>query len=108
MGRWIEPFVGSGVVVFNVQPKAALLTDSNVHVISLYQGVQNGRISPRSVREHLEHEGGKLLRLGEEHYYRIRDRFNATGDPLDFLFLNRACFNGIIRFNKKGKFNVPF
>ena len=31
-----------------------------------------------------------------------------AGDPLDFLFLNRSCFNGVIRFNKQGKFNVPF
>lgn len=107
-GRWIEPFVGSGAVVFNVQPRSALLTDSNVHIIGLYQGVQSGHISPRSVQEHLEREGGKLLCQGEDHYYHIRDRFNANGDPLDFLFLNRACFNGLIRFNKEGKFNVPF
>jgi DNA adenine methylase len=60
------------------------------------------------VKEHLEREGAKLLRQGEGHYYHIRDRFNADGDPVDFLFLNRSCFNGIIRFNKKGKFNVPF
>jgi len=107
-GRWIEPFVGSGVVAFNVQPKAALLTDSNTHIIDLYKGIQSGRISSRSVKVHLEHEGAKLLRQGEDHYYHIRDRFNATGDPVDFLFLNRSCFNGMIRFSKKGKFNVPF
>lgn len=45
---------------------------------------------------------------GKDYYYQVRDRFNSTGDPLDFLFLNRSCFNGVIRFNKQGKFNVPF
>jgi DNA adenine methylase len=38
----------------------------------------------------------------------VRERFNKDGAPLDMLFLNRACFNGIMRFNKKGGFNVPF
>jgi DNA adenine methylase len=56
----------------------------------------------------LEDEGAKLLRIGDSHFYALRDRFNGQGDPLDFLFLNRACFNGMIRFNRKGEFNVPF
>ena len=107
-GKWIEPFVGSGAAVFNVQPRSALLTDSNKHIIALYHGIQAGRISARTTKEHLEYEGNKLLLEGEEHYYDIRDRFNATANPLDFLFLNRSCFNGMIRFNKKGLFNVPF
>ena len=107
-GRWIEPFVGSGSVVFNVQPKTAILSDSNKYIIALYKGIQAGHITPRIVREFLENEGRNLLVEGEKHYYAIRERFNANGDALDFLFLNRSCFNGMIRFNKKGGFNVPF
>jgi len=38
----------------------------------------------------------------------VRDRFNREASPYDFLFLNRACFNGMVRFNRKGGFNVPF
>jgi DNA adenine methylase len=38
----------------------------------------------------------------------IRERFNAAPNSLDFLFLNRSCFNGVMRFNQKGKFNVPY
>ena len=49
-----------------------------------------------------------MLQDGEEHYYRLRDRFHETGDPHDFLFLNRSCFNGLVRFNKNGFFNTPF
>lgn len=107
-GRWIEPFLGSGVVAFNVQPERALLNDSNPHIITLYQQIHQGKITPRRVSEHLTHEGGELLAKGEEHYYFIRERFNRSSDPLDFLFLNRSCFNGVMRFNRKGQFNTPF
>ncbi|MES1180455.1 MAG: DNA adenine methylase, partial [Verrucomicrobiota bacterium] len=40
--RWIEPFCGSCVVPFNVQPKKALLCDSNIHIIRFYQDIQTG------------------------------------------------------------------
>ncbi len=107
-GRWIEPFAGSGAVVFNVIPQKAVIADTNEYIIGLYTGIQNRKITSVKVRQHLEREGDLLLRYGEDHYYAIRDRFNNSGDPLDFLFLNRSCFNGVIRFNKNGKFNVPF
>ena len=45
---------------------------------------------------------------GGEHYYHIREKFNKKHNPLDFLFLNRSCFNGMIRFNKNNEFNVPY
>ena len=106
--RWIEPFCGSGVVALNVQPKKALLCDTNIHIISLYQSIQSGRITAPIVKEFLTSEGEKLKKQGEPYYYEVRTRFNETGSPLDFLFLNRSCFNGVIRFNRKGKFNVPY
>lgn len=107
-GRWIEPFCGSAVVALNLRPQRALLTDTNKHIIVFYQAVQGGEITPASVRAHLREEGARLEREGEAHYYRIRERFNHTPTPLDFLFLNRACFNGVMRFNRLGHFNVPF
>ena len=107
-GTWIEPFMGSGVVAFNLLPKRALLADSNPHLIQFYEGILVGKITPSATRLHLEKEGSELLRSGGEHYYAIRERFNHIHDPLDFLFLNRSCFNGLIRFNRKGEFNVPF
>lgn len=107
-GRWLEPFVGSAVVPFNVNPERALLGDTNPHLIRFYTAIQSGTVTPITVREFLEREGSRLRRDGEEHYYRVRDRFNEGGDPHDFLFLSRACFNGLVRFNKKGRFNTPF
>lgn len=107
-GRWIEPFMGTGVVAFNLAPKHALLCDTNPHLINFYKSIANGNITPEKVRDFLNQEGAKLLEKGESHYYAIRERFNAKHEPLDFLFLNRAGFNGMIRFNRKGGFNIPF
>ena len=107
-GRWVEPFLGSGVVAFNLRPERALLTDTNRHIIGLYQAIQSGEINQEAVRNYLETEGDKLSQSGAEYYYAVRHRFNENGSPLDFLFLNRSCFNGVMRFNRKGEFNVPF
>jgi len=106
--QWVEPFVGTGAVVFNVKPKYALLCDSNPHIIGFYKKLQDGSVSSDKARTYLNAEGKELLRSDGDHYYVVRDRFNETGNPLDFLFLSRSCFNGMMRFNKKGGFNVPF
>lgn len=106
-GVWIEPFMGTGVVAFNIKPEKAILCDSNPHLINFYNEIKNDIINPNIVRHYLENEGDKLLNI-EDYYYEVRNRFNKTHNPLDFLFINRAGFNGMIRFNKKGGHNVPF
>ena len=107
-GLWIEPFLGSAVVALNVMPKRALLADSNPHLIRFYRAIQEGNIDGPKTRRFLEREGIRLANEGQDYYNLVRERFNSTGDPLDFLFLNRSCFNGLIRFNRYGRFNVPF
>jgi DNA adenine methylase len=106
--RWVEPFCGSCVVALNVQPKRALLADSNIHIIRFYQEIQSGALTPALAKAFLVEEGEKLRVSGEPHYYSVRERFNAKPTSLDFLFLNRSCFNGVMRFNRFGKFNVPY
>lgn len=95
-------------MAFNLAPERALLSDANLHIIAFYQAIQQGKLTGADVREFLQQEGGKLAAGGAEYYYEVRERFNDLGDSLDFLFLNRSCFNGVMRFNGKGKFNVPF
>lgn len=107
-GRWVEPFCGSGVVALNLQPKRALLCDSNIHIIQFYKDIQSGRLTSLGVREFLREQGAKLLSIGETYFYEVRERFNNAPNSLDFLFLNRSCFNGVMRFNRSGRFNVPF
>jgi DNA adenine methylase len=107
-GTWIEPFMGTGAVAFNIAPANALLCDTNPHLVNFYSSLASGEITSGIVRDYLAEEGKLLLEKGEDHYYEVRDRFNLHHSPLDFLFLNRAGFNGMIRFNRKGEFNIPF
>ncbi len=108
VGRWIEPFCGSGVVPLNLRPTRAILSDANPHIMRFYEAIREGEITAGKVRSHLEAAHELLKAGGQEYYNEIRARFNESGASLDFLFLNRSCFNGVMRFNKKGGFNVPF
>lgn len=107
-GRWVEPFCGSCVVALNIQPKRALLCDSNIHIIQFYQDIKANLLSPFAVKDYLKMQGARLRAIGEDYYYEIRENFNKNPNSFDFLFLNRSCFNGVMRFNRSGKFNVPF
>lgn len=107
-GKWIEPFLGSGVVLFNYQPQRALIADNNVHIINLFKEIQSGKVNATNLRKFLIVEGKKLEEKGQTYYYDVRRRFNVSPNSFDFVFLNRACFNGVMRFNQKGGFNVPF
>lgn len=111
-GKWIEPFLGTGVVAFNANFKEAILNDTNPHIIDFYKGIQKQEITPPLMKQYLEHEG-KLLSVadnnGYEHYLKVRSRFNSGEySPYDFIFLSRAGFNGMMRFNSKGNWNIPF
>lgn len=82
---WIEPFMGSGVVGFNLAPKNAIFSDINPYIIQFYKAIQNKEITAITARQFLESEGEKL-RLGDaDYYYEVRNRFNSEHSPLDFL-----------------------
>lgn len=110
-GTWIEPFLGTGVVAFNSGYKKAILNDTNPHIINFYKEIQQKKITASLMRQYLEHEGKLLSKAennGYEHYKKIRTRFNENFSSYDFIFLSRAGFNGMMRFNKKGYWNIPF
>lgn len=105
---WVEPFMGSGVVGFNVKPPKAIFADSNPHIINFYNAIKNKEINHLIVKQFLQEQGKILAEKGQDYYNEVRERFNTAHQPLDFLFLNRSCFNGMIRFNRKLEFNVPY
>lgn len=109
---WIEPFFGTSVVGFNSPLQGRHIAgDTNPHIIQFYNKVKSGAITGYAVKQYLEDQG-RLLKTADEEgyaYFReVRDRFNEHFDPLDFIFLSRAGFNGMMRFNRQGKWNVPF
>lgn len=111
-GRWIEPFLGTGVVAFNSGYKRAILNDTNPHIINFYKGIQKKEITASLMKCYLEKEGellSKAENAGYEHYLKVRTRFNSGEfSPYDFIFLSRAGFNGMMRFGSKGNWNIPF
>ena len=108
----IEPFFGTGVVGFNSPMQGLhIVGDTNPHIIKFYKAVQSGDITPCSMRVYLEEESHLLAKAGEDgyaHYKYVRDRFNFEHSPYDFIFLSRAGFNGMMRFNRHGDWNIPF
>lgn len=106
--RFIEPFVGSGVVFLNSGYKHSLLSDSNQDIIDLYSILKR---EPRAFTERCR-ELFTPENNSEAAYYELREEFNACHDrerrAALFLYLNRHCFNGLCRYNQKGRFNTPF
>jgi len=103
--RLVEPLCGGLAVVMGLRPEKALLNDINPHLINFFRWVQKGL----QVEITLEND--------ENLYYKHRERFNrlieeGKEDSKEaaelFYFLNRTGYNGLCRFNRKGRFNVPF
>lgn len=101
--RYVEPFLGGGAVLFSLRPKAGLVSDVNRELINFYQVVRD---HPSEVQETLTEHQAKHCKT---HYYDVRasEPESAFDRATRFLYLNRACWNGLYRENLKGKFNVP-
>lgn len=101
---YIEAFLGGGALFFYLQPKKAILSDSNPELINCYE----------VVRDHVELLINKLktFKNTEVFFYKTRSIDLTSIDKIEraarFIYLNRTCFNGLYRENKKGEFNVPF
>jgi DNA adenine methylase len=125
-GRYIEPFVGSGAVFFDLHATGrlrnheAILIDSNADLIGCYTLVRD---RAEDVARALGELAAAHQRSGRTHYYDVRDgRFNPLRDrrrsragrirydaelAAMFIYLNRTGFNGLFRLNSSGAFNVP-
>jgi DNA adenine methylase len=102
--RYVEPFCGSACLFFDLQPSSAILGDLNEELIWTYRVVRN---TPS-----LFLESFRRIRFDRASYYKLRstppEALAEAERAARFLFLNRACFNGIYRTNLKGEFNVPY
>lgn len=102
--KYIEPFIGGGAVFFDLNPNQAVIADSNPELINLYNVIAND--VEALIRSLSRHKNDK------DYFYKIREKSWQDLTPVQSasrtLFLNRTCFNGLYRVNKKGQFNVPF
>jgi DNA adenine methylase len=103
--RYIEPFLGGGAMLYLNAHPGAIAADIYEPLIDLWKLIQN-RVD--AVLAHYAKNWEMLQNDLPGHFYKVRDRFNKSHDPLDLLFLTRTCVNGIIRFNKDGDFNNSF
>lgn len=128
-GRYIEPFFGGGALFFHLEPKKAIINDINSKLISFYLGVKDHfeilktelseieklyminrrkfeELKSKTPDERVEDENEPL-------YYQIRNMFNDLtekkySEALLYFFINKTAYSGMIRYNSKGEFNVPY
>ncbi len=102
--KYIEPFFGGGALFFALQPENGIIADSNPELINLYKSIAN---NVDGVIQNL-----RLYENNKEQFYYVRSQNWETMQPEEAaartIFLNKTCFNGLYRVNKRGEFNVPF
>ncbi|MGC4129610.1 MAG: Dam family site-specific DNA-(adenine-N6)-methyltransferase [Bergeyella sp.] len=128
-GRYIEPFFGGGAMFFYLEPKRAIINDINAKLMAFYKGVKSDfetlqnelseiekiyRINRRKFEElKTQTPTERVNDDNETLYYQIRDMFNDLtekkySDALLYFFINKTAYSGMIRYNSKGEFNVPY
>jgi DNA adenine methylase len=101
---YLEPFIGGGSVYFHMAPAKAVISDVHTELIDLYQSIKNGHAQEI-------HQFMTLHPNNEATYYQVRDKMiiNCSLDNAKrFYYLRKTCFRGMLRYNKQGKFNIPF
>jgi DNA adenine methylase len=128
-GKYIEPFFGGGALFFHLEPKKAIINDINSKLINFYKGVQSDYDSLKNELKAIEKlyatnrkkfdvlksktPDKRVEDKNEQFYYEIRDMFNGLSekkysDAAIYFFINKTSYSGMIRYNSKGEFNVPY
>lgn len=128
-GRYIEPFFGGGALYFHLEPQRAVINDINSKLMNFYRGVRDNYPQLRTELDEIEqiYNANRLQyelnkkqnpeeRVTDENealYYELRDMFNHItprrySEALLYYFINKTAYSGMIRYNAKGEFNVPF
>ncbi len=127
--RYIEPFAGGAALFFYLAPNAALINDINSRLVNFYSAVRDNfdslkaeltRLELTYRSNQMEYEQIKMKdksrhveNKNEALYYLLRDMYNGIVEKkyLDatlYYFINKTSYSGMLRFNSKGEFNVPF
>lgn len=126
--RYFEPFFGGGATYFALEPEQAVINDINSKLVNFYLDVKNNFTQLKNELYQLEkiynenqkkyqnlktlNPDERIPNENEDLYYKIRNEFNyPSGKILDstaYFFINKTAYSGMIRYNKKGEYNVPF
>lgn len=110
--RFIEPFVGGGVVFLSLKNKKTIINDLNYELIKTYQVIRD---EPEALMQKLDELYAAFMERGEEFYYEMRQMDRNEGFRFypnleiaaRMIFLNKTCYNGLYRVNSSGFFNTP-
>ncbi|WP_201573134.1 DNA adenine methylase [Psychrobacter nivimaris] len=108
ISTYYEPFIGGGAVLFNQQPKKAVVNDYNSELINVYEVVKDN--VEELIKDLSKHQNEA------EYFYSIRaqdrqegfEQLSALERASRVIYLNKTCFNGLYRVNSSGEFNTPF
>ena len=101
---YLEPFIGGGSVYFYLNPKKSVISDVHKELIAFYKSIKNGKM--KDIYDFME-----ITPNEEERYYKVRDEMdyeNELENAKRFYYLRKTCFRGMMRYNRNGKFNIPF
>lgn len=107
-GTYFEPFLGGGAVLFDLQPKKAVVNDINAELVNTYEVIRN--YIEEILNDLAKHKNEKA------YFYATRE-LDRTSEYKDLtpvqrasrlIYLNKTCYNGLFRVNSQGQFNVPF
>lgn len=128
-GKYIEPFFGGGSMYFHLEPEEAIVSDLNKRLMDFYCGVRNDYYGMKFDLQTLsrQYEDNRLFfeerkQASPDHrvvddnealYYQIRDMFNGKVESKYltsalYYFINKTAYSGMVRYNAKGEFNVPY
>jgi DNA adenine methylase len=100
---YLEPFIGGGAVYFHLNPNNAVINDVHKELVDFYQSIKNGNSNDiyNFMKEHPN---------DEETYYKVRsyECKNILENAKRFYYLRKTCYRGMLRYNRKGQFNIPF
>ena len=102
--KYIEPFFGGGALFFATAPSIGVVADRNPELVNLYSCIRDDVDEViDALRDHVNEK---------EHFLKVRAKDWTTLPPAEAaartIYLNKTCFNGLYRVNRKGGFNVPF
>ncbi|NLB63124.1 MAG: DNA adenine methylase [Fibrobacter sp.] len=128
-GKYIEPFFGGGAVFFHLEPEKAIINDINAKLMGFYKGIQSDFETIREELSQIEKKykdnrrNFEMLKAqnprkrvkddNEPFYYKMRDMFNNNAkktysDATLYFYINKTAYSGMVRYNSKGEFNVPY